>query len=241
VGGGNTDATEDAKVLLQVRPTPVNPRLLEARGELSRIAVEDLADGTRKFLGAPEGTVSDIDINRERLLELVVKDGAEGREDTLESLNTTTKVEALFTPLEEGFLDLSILLRRPLAHDVIEEVDRVNALVAPGSLTLEKGVKAVKVDLAGPSQVDRMLVSTLARLRRTTLLGIEIDSDTVIVALETLARPEAVLANTWRSIRIRVTHQASVLPSQTQRLTGSPRAVLTPLEWKIFFSKTRLV
>jgi hypothetical protein len=241
VGGRDTDATEHAEVLLQVRPTPVNPRLLEARGELSRVAVEDLTDGTRKLLGAPEGTVGDIDVDREGLLELVVKDGAEGGEDTLEGLNTTAKVEALFAALEERLLNLGILLRRPLAHDVVEKVDRVDALVAPRSLTLKEGVKGIEINLACPAQVDCMLVATLAWLGGTALFGIEVDGDTIIVALQTLARPEAVLTIAMVTQRLGVTHQASLLPSQTQRLMGSPRAVLTPLEWKIFFSKTRLV
>jgi hypothetical protein len=194
VSGRNTNATEDAKVFLQVRTTPVRPGCLEARSKLGGIAVEDLTDGTRKLLGAPEGTVGDVDVDRERLLELVVEDWAKGSEDTLEGLNTSTKVEALLAALEERLLDLGVLLRGPLAHDVVEEVDRVDALVAPGSLTLKEGVKAVEIDLTGPAQVNRVLVAALASLGGTTLFLIEVDGDTVVVALETLARPEGVLA-----------------------------------------------
>jgi hypothetical protein len=77
---------------------------------------------------------------------------------------------------------------------MVKKVDRVNALVAPRSLTLEKGVKAVEVDLASPAEVDGVLVAALTRLGRTTLFGIKVDGDTVVVAVETLAGPEAVLA-----------------------------------------------
>jgi hypothetical protein len=77
---------------------------------------------------------------------------------------------------------------------MVKEVDRVNALVAPRSLTLEEGVKAVEVDLASPAEVDGVLVAALTRLGGTTLFGIEVDGDTVVVAIETLAGPEAVLA-----------------------------------------------
>jgi hypothetical protein len=194
VGGGNTNATKDAEVLLQMRLTPVSPRLLEARGELGGSAVEDLADGTRELLGAPEGTVGDVDVDRERLLKLVVEDWAKGSKDTLEGLNPSTKVEALLAALEERLLDLGVLLRRPLAHDMVEEVDRVNALVAPRSLTLEEGVKAVEVDLASPAEVNSVLVAALTRLGGTTLFGIEVDGDAVVVTVKTLAGPEAVLA-----------------------------------------------
>jgi hypothetical protein len=85
VGSGNSKTTKDAKVLLQVRPTPVNRGLLEARGELSRAAVEDLVDSARKLLGALEGIVGDIDVDRKRLPELVVENWAEGGEDTLKA------------------------------------------------------------------------------------------------------------------------------------------------------------
>jgi hypothetical protein len=62
-------------------------------------------------------------------------------------------------------------------------------------------MKTVEIDLAGPAQVDRVFVAALASLGGTTLFLIEIDGDTVVVALETLARPEGVLAVamvTWR-------------------------------------------
>jgi hypothetical protein len=55
-------------------------------------------------------------------------------------------------------------------------------------------MKTVEIDLAGPAQVDRVLVAALASLGGTTLFLIEVDGDTVVVALETLARPEGVLA-----------------------------------------------
>jgi hypothetical protein len=54
-----------------------------------------------ELLRAPEGTVGNIDVDRERLLELVVKHRTQGSEDTLESLDTSTKVKALLASLEE--------------------------------------------------------------------------------------------------------------------------------------------
>jgi hypothetical protein len=77
---------------------------------------------------------------------------------------------------------------------MVEEVDRVNALVAPRSLTLEEGVKAVEVDLASPAEVNGVLVAALTRLGGTTLFGIKVDGDAVVVAVKTLTGPEAVLA-----------------------------------------------
>jgi hypothetical protein len=149
MSAGHTDTAENAEILLQVGLLPVLAGLLEAILELLGSAVEDLTDGASELLGAPEGAVGDVDVDRERLVEFVVKDGAEGGEDTLESLDTVAEIKALFATLEEGLLDLGVLLARPLTHDVVKEIYSVNALVAPRGLTLEEGMKVGEVDLAG--------------------------------------------------------------------------------------------
>lgn len=77
---------------------------------------------------APEGTVGNVDVDREVLAELVVKDRTKRSEDTLESLHTTAKVETLLAALEERLFDLCVLTRRPLSHEVVNEINRVNAL-----------------------------------------------------------------------------------------------------------------
>ena len=97
----DTDAAEDAEVLLQVRVAPIASSLLEAYSKLRRSAVEDLTDSTSELLRAPEGTIGNIDVDREGLVEFVIENRTEGRKDTLEGLDTAAKVEALFTALEE--------------------------------------------------------------------------------------------------------------------------------------------
>ena len=81
-----------------------------------------------ELLRAPEGAVGNVDIDGQRLDKLVVKDGAKRGKDALEGLDTSTKVEALLAALEKRLLDLSVLLGRILAHQVVEEIDRVDAL-----------------------------------------------------------------------------------------------------------------
>ena len=95
---------------------------------------------------APEGAICDIDIHRQRFVELVIKDGSKRREDALESLDAAAKVMAYFTTLKEGLLDLSVLLRGPLPQDVVKEVDRVNAVVVPANLTVEESSHTGEVD-----------------------------------------------------------------------------------------------
>jgi len=129
MGGRDPNTAEDAEVLLEVRIPPIAAGLLEARHELLWVAVEDLTDSSGELLSAPEGAIGDVDVDGQRLLEIVIKDRAERSEDALEGLYTTAKVEALLTTLEERLLDLRVLLGGPLAHDVIEEVDGVDALV----------------------------------------------------------------------------------------------------------------
>jgi hypothetical protein len=159
---------------------PVLEGSLEISSELGRTAVEYLADSAGELLGAPEGTVGDVDVDRERLVELVVEDRTKRGEDTLESLDTAAKVETLLAALEEGLLDLSVLLRRPLAHDMVEEIDSVDAVSGPGSLTVQEGLEMNKIDLAGPAEMDDVLVTTSSGLGGTTLLLIEVDSNAEI-------------------------------------------------------------
>lgn len=73
---------------------------------------------------------------------------------------------------------------------MVEEVDGVDAFVAPGGLTGEEGFQAREVDLAGPSEMDCMLVATLSSPRGTVLFSIEIDADAKVITLKTLAGPE---------------------------------------------------
>jgi len=129
---------------------------------LRRGAVEDLNDGTSELLRTPEGTVGNIDVDGQRLLELVIKNRAKGGKDTLESLDTAAKIETLLAALEEGLLDLSVLLRGPLPQDVVEEVDRVNAVVVPADLTVEESSHTGEVDLTSTADEDGVLVSTHA-------------------------------------------------------------------------------
>jgi hypothetical protein len=189
VSRGDADTLELAEVLLEVRVPPVAKGSLVQGGVLGRAAVEHLTDSTSELLRAPEGTVSDVDVDRERLLELVVEDWTKGGEDTLEGLYTTAKVEALLAALEEGLLDLGVLLGRPLAHDMVEEVDSVDAFGGPRGLTLEEVVQVGEVDLASPADVEGVLVATSAFLGGTTLLGVEVDGDTGVIAVKLLAGP----------------------------------------------------
>jgi hypothetical protein len=179
----------DYAYLLQVGVLPVLLSILVHGDKLRRIAVEDLADCTGKLLGTPEGAVGDIDIDRERLVELVIENGAQRGEDTLESLDTATKIEALLAALEEGLLDLGVLLRWPLSHDMVEKVDRVDAVSRPRSLTGEESLEVDEVDLAGPAKVNSVFVATLSGLGRTALLLIEVAVDASVVTVHTLTRP----------------------------------------------------
>jgi hypothetical protein len=119
VGSGHSDLLELAKVLLENGAPPVTESILVHGRELGWVTVEGLTDGAGELLSTPKGTIGDVDVDGQGLVELIVQDGAKGREDTLESLNTTAKVVANFSALKEGLLDLGVLLRRPLAHDVV--------------------------------------------------------------------------------------------------------------------------
>jgi len=172
-----------------VRVAPILGGLLEALDELGWAAVEDLTDSTGELLGAPEGTVGDIDVDGQRLIEVLVKDWAERGKDTLEGLNTATKIEALLAALEERLLDLCVLLRRPFAHDMIEEVDGVDALCRPGHLTLQEGIEVVEVDLAGVAEMEGVLVAALARLGGAALLAVKVASDAELVPIQAYTTP----------------------------------------------------
>jgi hypothetical protein len=190
VGGRDTNAAEYTKISPHARILPITLGLLEALHKLWNSTVEDFGHSLSKTLGAPEGTVGDIDVDGEGLLEIVIEDRAKGSKDTFEGLDTSTEIEALLSTLEERLLDLGVLLRRPLTHDVVEEADCLNRLWAPCSLTSKEGVKGVKVDLASVTQVDGVLVAALTGLSGAPFLVVEIDSDTSVVPIETLARPE---------------------------------------------------
>jgi hypothetical protein len=90
--------------------------------------------------------------------------------------------------------DLSVLLRRPLAHDVVHEVDSVDAVGGPGSLSVEEGLQVNKVDLTGPAEVDGMLVAAGTGLSGTSLLVVEIDGDAGVNAIQLLAGPGELVA-----------------------------------------------
>lgn len=182
VSGGDADTLECAKVLLEVGVLPVGAGGVEALDELWRITVEDLADSASELLGAPEGAVGDVDVDRERLAEVLIEDRAKRGEDALEGLNAATKIEALLAALEERLLDLGVLLRRPLTHDVVQEVDDVDALRGPGDVTLQEGVEVVEVDLTSMTEVDRVLVAALAGLGRTTLFLVKVTGDAELIA-----------------------------------------------------------
>ena len=138
---------------------------------------------------APEGTVGDIDVHGQGLVEFVIENWTKRSEDTLERFNTSAEVETLFATLEEGLLDLCVLSRWELAHNMVEEVDRVNALGGPGGLTVQEGLKTAEVDLAGPAEMNGVLVPTSAGPGLPTLFGIEIDGDAAVVTRKALARP----------------------------------------------------
>lgn len=144
---------------------------------------------TSKLLGAPEGTVSDIDIDGQRLVELVVENRTKRGKDAFESLDTASEVEALLATLEEGLLDLGILPGRRLAHNMIKKVDGVNALGGPRGLAIEECLQAAEVDLARPPEVDGMFIAPRASTRLFALLGIEIDGEAIVITGEALARP----------------------------------------------------
>jgi hypothetical protein len=141
-------------------------------------------------LSTPEGAIGNVDVDGERLVELVVEHGTQGSEDALESLNTSTEVETLLAALEERLLDLSVLLRRPLTHEVVEEVNGVDALGGPRGLAVEEGVETVEVHLTSEIDVDDMLVGAAAFLGRPALFGIKINVDASVITLHALARPE---------------------------------------------------
>lgn len=72
---------------------------------------------------------------------------------------------------------------------MVKEVDRVDTLVGPRSLTIEESIQVDEVDLTSPADVDGVLVATRTGLGRTALLLIEVDSDAGIVTGQTLTGP----------------------------------------------------
>jgi hypothetical protein len=60
-------------------------------------------------------------------------------------------------------------------HDVIEEVDGVDALSGPCGLSIKERIQMVEVNLASPSQMDGMFVAALAWLRRLAFFVVKIN------------------------------------------------------------------
>ena len=72
---------------------------------------------------------------------------------------------------------------------MVEEVDGVDALTGPRSLSVEESVETDKINLTSPSDVNGMLVSAGAGPSRTALLFVEVDSDAGVVTVKALAGP----------------------------------------------------
>lgn len=65
---------------------------------------------------------------------------------------------------------------------MVEEVDGIDAIRGPRSLSVDEGVKAGKINLASPPDGDTVLVGCLARL--SILLFIKIDINAGLFARE---------------------------------------------------------
>lgn len=194
MGSRNANSLEATEVLLQYGAPPVTQGVLERGRELGWCTAESLSDGLSELLCAPECTVGDIDVDGQTLVKLVVQDGAEGGKDAFEGLHAASKIKTLFTTLKERLLDLSVLLGRPLAHDVIEEIDRVDAVSGPGCLTAKESLEVDEVDLACPAKMNRMLVAASTRPGGSTLFSIEVDRDAGIITTKALSGPSELVA-----------------------------------------------
>lgn len=161
-----------------------------------RSAAEALGYSTTQGLRAPEGAIGDINVNSQSLGELLIETGAKRREDTLERLNTTAEVKAILTTLEEGFLDLRVLQAGAFAHEVVKEVDGVNALSRVGGLPIQEKLERGEVELAG--ELHKNLVFVLVAVLPTArlqallctllrLLFVQINFKTQFVSRKSLA------------------------------------------------------
>ena len=112
--------------------------------------------------------------------------------------NTSTEIGTGLAALEEGLLDLGILLRRQFAHDMIEKIDRVNAISRPRSGARKPGSEVVEVNLASASDTQGMnvLLISLGRARLLAgfdgvlgLFSIEINLDAGLRTLKLLGAP----------------------------------------------------
>ena len=77
MGGRYSNLLELTEVLLEHRTFPVAKSGLVHGRKLRRAAVEDLADGASELLSTPEGTVGDVDVDRQGFVELIIQDGTE--------------------------------------------------------------------------------------------------------------------------------------------------------------------
>lgn len=133
-------------------------------------AVESLNDSTSERLSTPEGAVGDVDVDSKRLLQLVIQAGPKRGEDTLESLRATAEIETLLAALEEGLLDLRVLLAWGFAHEMVEEVDRIDAVMRVRGTAVQEGLETGEVDLAGKFYENPVLV--LAGVVGAALFGV---------------------------------------------------------------------
>ena len=194
---GHGEALETSKVLPQNGLLPV--ALLGAHEHSLKVRnilhLENLEDSTTKCLRTPESSVGNINIDRERLLEVLTKTRSKGRKATLESLNSLTKIKAILATIKERLLDLNILLSRTFTENVIEEIHGVNAARRPLGLAIQEQAQMMKVHRGSVTNKDLMdvLVGRI-RSRWTALLRIKVDSNAQIIFLELLARPVTMLA-----------------------------------------------
>lgn len=72
---------------------------------------------------------------------------------------------------------------------MVEEVDGVDTLAGPGSLSVEESVETDEVNLTSPANVDGVFVTTGTWLGGAALLFVEVDSDAGVVTVKTLAGP----------------------------------------------------
>jgi hypothetical protein len=72
---------------------------------------------------------------------------------------------------------------------MVEEVDGVDAVRGPGSLTIKEGVHVDEVDLASPLNMDSVLVAASTRFGGTTFLLVKVDGDASLIAIHALAGP----------------------------------------------------
>jgi hypothetical protein len=77
-----------------------------------------------------------------------------------------------------------------LTHDVVQEVDGIDALSGPCGLSVEERIQMVEVNLASPPQMDRMLVASLAWLGGLSLFIVKVDRDSCLITIETSTGPK---------------------------------------------------